>query len=192
MQITFDPMNPEECAKVAQLLGSTAPAPQPVETPTPAPQPVEAEEPDEDTSTPDAKGMMWRDDIHSTPPKKTAEGLWRAKRGQKDAYDAAYAALEAPAPQPTGGMPVPAPTPMPAAPAPTAPQPVVEYATMVEAFTAAMSAGKIADINAVYTDLKVAYDDLETNQTSIDRIYRYTQAVTGGASHADAVQAALT
>ena len=131
MQITFDPHNVQECATIARLLGTTVPAAQPDTAPaqpdTATAQPETAqpdtatEQPDTapaqpdtapaqpDTGETDCHGMTHDDAIHSTPASKNADGSWRAKRGQKEAYEAAIAAAtgkDAPAPAPQG-MPVP-------------------------------------------------------------------------------------
>ena len=104
MQITFDPHNVQECATIARLLGTTA---QP-DTAQPDTPPAQTAEPDTaPTWTPDqaqpdtapaahpdtdCHGMTHDDAIHSTPASKNADGSWRAKRGQKEAYEAAIAA----------------------------------------------------------------------------------------------------
>ena len=137
MQITFDPHNPEECATIARLLGTTAqPDTAQPDTATAQPDTAPAAQPDTapaaqpetaptqpDTAQPetaptqpetgetDCHGMTHDDTIHSTPASKNADGSWRAKRGQKEAYEAAIAAAtgkDAPAPAPQG-MPVPQP-----------------------------------------------------------------------------------
>ena len=168
MQITFDPHNPEECATIARLLGTTAqpdtaPAAQPEtapaqpetapaqpetapaqtaepETAHPETAPAQTAQPDTaqpDTGETDCHGMTHDDTIHSTPASKNADGSWRAKRGQKEAYEAAIAAAtgkDAPAPTPQG-MPVP----QPASAAPATPPAPIDYKTMAERFMAKMA-----------------------------------------------------
>ena len=127
MQITFDPHNAQECATIARLLGTTAPAAQPETAPAQpetaptqpetAPTQPETAPTQPETGETDCHGMTHDDAIHSTPASKNADGSWRAKRGQKEAYDAAIAAAtgkDAPAPAPQG---MPMPQPASAAPA---------------------------------------------------------------------------
>ena len=215
MQITFDPHNAMECATIARLLGTTA---QPdtaradgltvTDGPTPsfepsqmtpvaegAPQYIQGEvTPDQpDTAQPetDCHGMVHDDTIHSTPASKNADGSWRAKRGQKEAYEAAIAAAtgkDAPAPAPQG-MPVP----QPASAAPATPPAPIDYNTMAERFMAKMADpdGLPAEYEAIYTALSIGYDDLETNQTSIARLSAYMDSVDEGNDHDQSVRHAL-
>lgn len=60
--------------------------------PAPVAAPVAEEEDDSDT---DADGMPYDPDIHSTPKAKTAEGIWRAKRGKAPEAAAARADFKA-------------------------------------------------------------------------------------------------
>ena len=219
MQITFDPHNPEECATIARLLGTTAPAAQPDTAPAaqpdtataqpetapaaqldtaPAAQPETAPAAQPETAQPetaqpetDCHGMTHDDAIHSTPASKNADGSWRAKRGQKEAYDAAIAAATgkdalAPAPQ---GMPVP----QPASAVPATPPAPIDYNTMAERFMAKMADpdGLPAEYEAIYTALSIGYDDLETNQTSIARLWNYMDSVDEGNDHDQSVRHAL-
>jgi len=212
MQITFDPHNVQECATIARLLGTTAqpdtaPAAQP-DTATAQPdtaqpdtaQPDTAtEQPDTapaqpDTAQPetDCHGMVHDDTIHSTPASKNADGSWRAKRGQKEAYDAAIAAAtgkDAPAPAPAS-----MPMPQPASAAPATPPAPIDYKTMAERFMAKMADpdGLPAEYEAIYTALSIGYDDLETNQTSIARLSAYMDAVDNGDDHDGCVRHAMS
>ena len=212
MQITFDPHNPEECATIARLLGTTAqpdtaPAAQPdTATEQPDTAPAQTAEPDTaPTWTPDqaqpdtapaqpetdCHGMTHDDAIHSTPASKNADGSWRAKRGQKEAYEAAIAAAtgkDAPAPAPQG-MPVP----QPASAVPATPPAPIDYNTMAERFMAKMADpdGLPAEYEAIYTALSIGYDDLETNQTSIARLWNYMDSVDEGNDHDQSVRHAL-
>jgi hypothetical protein len=223
MQITFDPHNPEECATIARLLGTTAqpdtaPAAQPEtapaqpetapaqpetapaqtaepETAHPETAPAQTAQPDTaqpDTGETDCHGMTHDDTIHSTPASKNADGSWRAKRGQKEAYEAAIAAAtgkDAPAPTPQG-MPVP----QPASAAPATPPAPIDYKTMAERFMAKMADpdGLPAEYEAIYTALSIGYDDLETNQTSIARLSAYMDAVDNGDDHDGCVRHAMS
>ena len=85
----------------------TAPA-EPDTAPTWTPDQAQPETAQPET---DCHGMTHDDTIHSTPASKNADGSWRAKRGQKEAYEAAIAAAtgkDEPAPAPQG-MPMPQP-----------------------------------------------------------------------------------
>jgi len=227
MQITFDPHNPQECATIARLLGTTAqPDTAPAQPETaqpetaqpetaPAAQPETAQpetaptwtpdqaEPDTAPAQPDTApahpsgetdchGMVHNDTIHSTPASKNADGSWRAKRGQKEAYEAAIAAAtgkDAPAPAPAS-----MPMPQPASAAPATPPAPIDYKTMAERFMAKMADpdGLPAEYEAIYTALSIGYDDLETNQTSIARLSAYMDAVDNGENHDGCVRHAMS
>ena len=136
----------------------------------------------------DCHGMTHDDAIHSTPASKNADGSWRAKRGQKEAYEAAIAAATGKdAPQ---GMPVP----QPASAAPATPPAPIDYKTMAERFMAKMADpdGLPAEYEAIYTALSIGYDDLETNQTSIARLSAYMDAVDNGDDHDGCVRHAMS
>ena len=219
MQITFDPHNPEECATIARLLGTTAQpetapaqpetAPAQPETAPAQPEtapaqtaPAQTAEPETaqpdtateqpDTGETDCHGMTHDDAIHSTPASKNADGSWRAKRGQKEAYEAAIAAAtgkDAPAPAPAS-----MPMPQPASAAPATPPAPIDYKTMAERFMAKMADpdGLPAEYEAIYTALSIGYDDLETNQTSIARLSAYMDAVDNGDDHDGCVRHAMS
>ena len=207
MQITFDPHNVQECATIARLLGTTAQPDTPPaqtaqpETATAQPDtpPAQTAQPETATAQPDTAqpetdchGMVHDDTIHSTPASKNADGSWRAKRGQKEAYDAAIAAAtgkDAPAPAPQG-----MPMPQPASAAPATPPAPIDYKTMAERFMAKMADpdGLPAEYEAIYTALSIGYDDLETNQTSIARLSAYMDAVDNGENHDGCVRHAMS
>jgi len=209
MQITFDPHNVQECATIARLLGTTAPAAQPetaaaqpdtataqpdtaTAQPDTAPDQPETAPDQPDTSETDCHGMTHDDTIHSTPASKNADGSWRAKRGQKEAYEAAIAAAtgkDAPAPAPQG-----MPMPNPASAAPATPPAPIDYKTMAERFMAKMADpdGLPAEYEAIYTALSIGYDDLETNQTSIARLSAYMDAVDNGDDHDGCIRHAMS
>jgi hypothetical protein len=213
MQITFDPHNAQECATIARLLGTAVPAP--AETPRadgltapdqPDTAPAQTAEPDagdiavatapEHTAgETDCHGMVHDDAIHSTPASKNADGSWRAKRGQKEAYEAAIAAATQAAP---AVMPTPAPQgmpmPQPAIAAPATPPAPIDYKTMAERFMGKMSDpdGLPAEYEAIYAALSIGYDDLETNQTSIARLWNYMDAVDDGDDHDGCVRHAMS
>jgi len=209
MQITFDPHNAQECATIALLLGTTVPAAQPdtaqsveaavaevmrPDTAPAQPETAPAAQPDTATAQPetDCHGMVHDDTIHSTPASKNADGSWRAKRGQKEAYEAAIAAAtgkDAPAPAPQG-----MPMPQPASAAPATPPAPIDYKTMAERFMAKMADpdGLPAEYEAIYTALSIGYDDLETNQTSIARLSAYMDAVDNGDDHDGCVRHAMS
>jgi hypothetical protein len=205
MQITFDPHNAQECATIARLLGTTAQpetAPTwtpdtaaPAETPradgltaTEQPEPTTPDQPE--TSETDCHGMVHDDTIHSTPASKNADGSWRAKRGQKEAYEAAIAAAtQGPAESAPQGMPMP----NPASAAPATPPAPIDYKTMAERFMGKMAdpGGLPAEYEAIYAALSIGYDDLETNQTSIARLSAYMDSVDEGNDHDQSVRHAL-
>jgi len=222
MQITFDPHSAQDCATIALLLGTTAPAQPdrapaqpdtapaqtaepdtaPAQTAQPDTAPAQTAQPDRAPAQPDTApaqpdagetdchGMVHDDAIHSTPASKNADGSWRAKRGQKEAYEAAIAAATA--------MPTPAPQGMPmsqpAAPAPATPPAPIDYKTMAERFMAKMADpdGLPAEYEAIYAALSIGYDDLETNQASIARLSAYMDAVDNGDDHDGCVRHAMS
>ena len=213
MQITFDPHNPEDLATIARLLGTAAPAPAqamvetiPTWTPETAPaDPAPAIEQPETAPAPsaiDCHGMTHDEAIHSTPPSFNADGSYRAKRGQKEAYDAAVAAAKGSAPTPAApapAAPTPAapqgmPMPQPASAAPATPPAPIDYKTMAERFMGKMSDpdGLPAEYEAIYAALSIGYDDLETNQTSIARLWNYMDAVDDGDDHDGCVRHAMS
>ena len=209
MQITFDPHNVQECATIARLLGTTAPAAQPetaaaqpdtataqpdtaTAQPDTAPDQPETAPDQPDTSETDCHGMTHDDTIHSTPASKNADGSWRAKRGQKEAYEAAIAAAtQVPTPTPAPqGMPMP----QPASAAPATPPAPIDYKTMAERFMGKMADpdGLPAEYEAIYAALSIGYDDLETNQTNIARLSAYMDAVDNGDDHDGCVRHAMS
>jgi len=199
MQITFDPHSAQDCATIALLLGTTVPAVQPdtaqsVEAAVAETAQPETVQPETAPGLPDTDchGMVHDDAIHSTPASKNADGSWRAKRGQKEAYEAAIAAAtgkDAPAPAPQG-----MPMPQPASAAPATPPAPIDYKTMAERFMAKMADpdGLPAEYEAIYTALSIGYDDLETNQTSIARLWKYMDAVDNGENHDGCVRHAMS
>jgi len=228
MQITFDPHNAQECATIARLLGTTAakvqsgtaqldsatgvwtpdtppapaqPAPStvtiaPLPEPAPAPVPVQAAP----AGALDCHGMAHDDAIHSSPPSLNADGSYRARRGQKEAYDAAVAAKGAapvcvmPTPIPETAPVCVMPTPIPAAPAPATPPAPIDYKAMAERFVAKMQDpdGLPADYETIYAALSISYDDLDTNQTNIARLSAYMDAVDEGDDHDQCVRHAMS
>jgi len=237
MQITFDPHNAQECATIARLLGTTAapatvekapPAPERTDTPTATVQPDTPVTVQLDTVQPDTPpapepvtavaldchGMAHDDAIHSSPPSKNADGSYRARRGQKEAYDAAVAAKGAKPAIPETAPDAPAipetapdapaipetapvcvmPTPIPAAAAPATPPAPIEYKAMAERFVAKMQDpnGLPADYETIYAALSISYDDLDTNQTNIARLSAYMDAVDEGDDHDQCVRHAMS
>ena len=208
MQITFDPRDPVECDETLCIIARLQPdvvklwliyynrnqdADTPPaqtaepETASPAPEQPETAQPETD-----CHGMVHDDTIHSTPASKNADGSWRAKRGQKEAYEAAIAAAtgkDAPAPAPAS-----MPMPQPASAAPATPPAPIDYKTMAERFMAKMADpdGLPAEYEAIYTALSIGYDDLETNQTSIARLSAYMDAVDNGDDHDGCVRHAMS
>jgi len=200
MQITFDPHNAADMQSMAQLvnfLTGNADSPDvpdtaPTWTPDLAQPDTAPAQPETAQPETDCHGMTHDDAIHSTPASKNADGSWRAKRGQKEAYEAAIAAAtgkDAPAPAPQG-MPVP----QPASAAPATPPAPIDYKTMAERFMAKMADpdGLPAEYEAIYTALSIGYDDLETNQTSIARLSAYMDAVDNGDDHDGCVRHAMS
>ena len=115
-----------------------------------------------------------------------------AKRGQKEAYEAAIAAAtgkDAPGPTPQG-----MPMPQPASAAPATPPAPIDYKTMAERFMGKMAdpGGLPAEYEAIYAALSIGYDDLETNQTSIARLWNYMDAVDNGDDHDGCVRHAMS
>jgi len=210
MQITFDPHNVQECATIARLLGTTAPvetAPtatvQPASAPTPVqpasePTPVQPDTPPAPEPVTagalDCHGMAHDDSIHSSPPSFNADGSYRARRGQKEAYDAAVAAKGAKPAIPETAPVCVMPTPMPAAPAPATPPEPIEYKAMAERFVAKMQDpdGLPADYETIYAALGISYDDLDTNQTNIARLSAYMDAVDEGDDHDGCIRHAMS
>ena len=197
MQITFDPHNAQDRAAIAFMLGTTAPAAQPDTAQPDTAQPDTAQPetaPEHPAGDTDCHGMVHDDTIHSTPASKNADGSWRAKRGQKEAYEAAIAAAT-PTPTPT---PTPAPQgmpmPQPASAAPATPPAPIDYKTMAERFMAKMADpdGLPAEYEAIYAALSIGYDDLETNQTNIARLSAYMDAVDNGDDHDGCVRHAMS
>jgi len=197
MQITFDPHNVQECATIAILLCTTAPAAQPetAQPETAQPETAQPETAQPETAQPetDCHGMVHDDTIHSIPASKNADGSWRAKRGQKEAYDAAIAAAtqgSAPPQAALQGMPMP----NPASAAPATPPAPIDYKTMAERFMGKMADpdGLPAEYDAIYAALSIGYDDLETNQTSIARLSAYMDAVDNGDDHDGCVRHAMS
>jgi len=178
----------------------TAPA-QP-ETAPAQPETAQPETAQPETAQPetDCHGMTHDDAIHSTPPSFNADGSWRAKRGQKEAYDAAVAAANAPAPAATAPSqaaptaPATMPMPNPASAAPATPPAPIDYKTMAERFMAKMADpdGLPAEYEAIYAALSIGYDDLETNQTSIARLSAYMDSVDEGNDHDGCVRHAMS
>jgi len=226
MKITFDPHNAADMQSMARLVNfltgnadspdvpdtaqpdtaqpDTAPAAQPDTAPAAQPETAPAQPDTAPAAQPagdtDCHGMAHDDTIHSTPASKNADGSWRAKRGQKEAYDAAIAAAtgnDAPAATPTP-TPAPAPQgmpmPQPASAAPATPPAPIDYKTMAERFMAKMADpdGLPAEYEAIYADLSIGYDDLETNQTSIARLSAYMDAVDNGDDHDGCVLHAMS
>ena len=199
MQITFDPHNPEDLATIARLLGTAAPAPAetaaPAQPETAPADPAPATEQPETAPAPsaiDCHGMTHDDAIHSTPPSFNADGSWRAKRGQKEAYDIAVAFATAPAQ--AAPAPVSMPMPQPASAAPATPPAPIDYKTMAKRFMGKMSDpdGLPSEYEAIYAALSIGYDDLETNQTSIARLSAYMDAVDNGDDHDGCVRHAMS
>ena len=184
MQITFDPHSAQDCATIARLLGTTAPA---------QPDTAQPETAQPETAQPetDCHGMVHDDTIHSTPASLNADGSWRAKRGQKEAYEAAIAAAtQGPAESAPQGMPMP----QPASAAPATPPTPIDYKTMAQRFMGKMADpdGLPAEYEAIYAALYIGYDDLETNQTSIARLWNYMDSVDNGDDHDGCVRHAMS
>ena len=148
-KITISSDSPHFAAVLALLAGTSAPAlvaSQPVVSQPPMPAAPAGSDEDESGDAPAAVGQTDKDgmphlpSVHSDPPKLTAKGEWRKKRGVTDQEVAQAVMLwkssqPAAAPQPAPvapapvpmppQMPTPAPVPMPAvAPQPVAPAPV--------------------------------------------------------------------
>lgn len=195
MQITFDPHNPDDLAMITRLLGSAANPPAPVQPDEGHPaaytaeqaNPPAADEPAaEEPVGVDTHGMEWDESIHSSPPNKNADGSWRARRGKKDEYEAAIIAHKSASTADAGQTLAES---APAAPAPQTPPVAIDYGVMAERFVAKMKGLHLpVEYEKVYSDLDVAYADLETNQTSIARLWHYMDALDQGLDHAGAIR----
>ena len=218
-KFTFDPSDRSECdtalqvialfqdgAVVAPVATAAAISTTPENRVDPAQEPVADARPATATDGElDTLGMPWNGDYHASTATKKADGSWKMKAGCKDQLEAAIAAHKAaqtaatgaamvaptPEPAPAAATPTPMPAPMPAAPAPTAPTVPVGYGEMATRFVGMIDVGTIADHNAMYTDLAVNHATLQTNQTDINKIWHYMNALDAGAGHTDAVARAL-
>jgi hypothetical protein len=208
MQITFDPHNAQECDETLGFIAQAQPCvvkmwlidynesqdadTAPTWTPDQAQPDTAPAQPDTAQPETDCHGMTHDDAIHSTPASKNADGSWRAKRGQKEAYEAAIAA--ATGKDATAPAPASMPMPQPASAAPATPPAPIDYKTMAERFMAKMADpdGLPAEYEAIYTALSIGYDDLETNQTSIARLSAYMDAVDNGDDHDGCVRHAMS
>lgn len=139
-----------------------------------APAPAEEPEVTVDRSALDGDQMPYDAEVHSDPPSFTADGLWRAKRGKKEAADAARAAFKARgaavvAPVITAPVAPPVAAAIPGIPA-AAPvrQAPVTYEALIEKFTevnarGALDAAKIGEVYARLGITDVAV--FETNES---------------------------
>jgi len=84
--------------------------------------------------------------------------------------------------------------PQPASAAPATPPAPIDYKTMAERFMGKMADpdGLPAEYEAIYAALSIGYDDLETNQTSIARLWKYMDAVDNGDDHDGCVRHAMS
>lgn len=138
-----------------------------------APAPTEEPEVTVDRSALDGDQMPYDAEVHSDPPSFTADGLWRAKRGKKEAADAARAAFKA------KGAAVVAPVIAAAPVAPVMPalgipaaapvrQAPVTYEALIEKFTEVNARGALdpAKIGEVYARLGITdVAVFETNES---------------------------
>lgn len=205
-QFTFDPSSPDECAGAQQVIAlyqSTAT----ITTPT-AGTTNEPETTATDDTTVDSHGMLWNADIHASTKTQNTDGSWKCRQGKKAELDAAIAAHKAAqtadagatmtadtGAATTGGMPTPnagGGMPSPASSAPNTPPAPITYADMSTRFVGKMESGQISDFEAVYRELSIDYNDLETNQSSIQRLSAYMNALDAGQDHATAVATAST
>ena len=114
---------------MAQINGSVpAPTATPPAVVTTSHDDDESGDTEADTTTVDAEGIPWDDRIHSTPAKRTKNGIWRKKRGVQESMisqvEAELKAKLAATPVPPQPAPAPAPMATPPAPMPVPPQPV--------------------------------------------------------------------
>lgn len=152
----------------------------------------------EEAAPVDSRGMPWDAEIHSDPPTTNANGTWRARRGKKKEYDAAYAGMKSvhavPAPEPAVPQPAvitePTMPPAPAVPEPQTPPEPIDYNDMARRFVGMMEAGKIVDFEQVYSDLQIDHSQIEVNQTMIARLWKYMDAVDTGSDHINAAVSA--
>mgnify|MGYP000482221035 CR=1 FL=1 len=120
----------------------------------------------------DSEGQPWNPELHASTKAKTADGVWRKKRG---------AAPEAP-PAPAAAAPVapPAPTPAPATPAAPA---KTTFATFMANVMPLIRAGKIAGlrINELCQTQGVANMGMASSATAdqLDTIWALIQAEPG-------------
>lgn len=121
------------------------------------------------TADVDGDGLPYNADYHATPKSMTADGLWRAKRGQSDKALAARAAFKAAG----GAVAAPAATAMPgmpgaaAMPAARAPEPI-SYDKLIDKTVGMMQRAKIDETGVLKLYGEVGIIDpasLETNES---------------------------
>ena len=152
-------------------------------------------------ATVDALGMIHDPRVHQSPPKLKGDGNWTGLRGHKEELAAAIVAFKSgqaatvatamTAPEPVTGMPAPAAAmPLPASAEPNTPPPPLTYEQVSQRFLGHMQSGAIGDAQVVFDALDIGVD-LETNQTSLQRLWHYLTALESGAGHPDAVARTL-
>lgn len=121
------------------------------------------------TADVDGDGLPYNADYHATPKSMTADGLWRAKRGQSDKATAARAAFKAAG----GAVAAPAATAMPgmpgaaAMPVARAPEPI-SYDKLIDKTVGMMQRAKIDETGVLKLYGEVGIIDpasLETNES---------------------------
>lgn len=155
---------------------------------------------DEPVDQIDDKGMRWNADIHSTPPKKNADGRWKQKRNCKEQYEAAYAALAAEQDQATGAAMMQtqepetttAPTMMPGTPtgdtmpgmpgsdAPAEPPKPLTYEEVGTRFTQHVANFPNIPFGDIYRDLHIDVTTFATDQSAMRRVWDYMDAIEAG------------
>jgi len=127
----------------------------------------------------DSRGVPWLADAHAGTKGKNKDGTWKKKRGVDDAevekLEQAALAEIADTPDPAvpdeaqHAAPEPAPTSLglPGEPVETAPAPVT-WEDLVNAYTAAQSAGRVTEADMVnfYAAAGTDINDLQTNETA--------------------------
>ncbi len=121
------------------------------------------------TADVDGDGLPYNADYHATPKSMTADGLWRAKRGQSDkalaaraAFKAAGGAVAAPAATAMPGMPGAAAMPVARAPEP------ISYDKLIDKTVGMMQRAKIDETGVLKLYGEVGIIDpasLETNES---------------------------
>ena len=171
---------------MAQINGSVpAPTATPPAVVTTSHDDDESGDTEADTTTVDAEGIPWDDRIHSTPAKRTKNGIWRKKRGVQESMisqvEAELKAKLAATPVPPQPAPAPAPMATPPAAAPQQPAPPaagsVDFSAFMQHIQSKLPTGEMdaAYLNGVAQRIATAFNqpvnaitDIAANPQMID------------------------